>query len=53
MDIEKNSGIRRIIRAKRKVMQIHKMACRSRKMQVDKGKMRKHKERNVDIGNGT
>jgi len=53
MDIEKNSGIRRIIRAQRKVMQIHRMNCRCRKRQVYIGKMRKRKERNVDIGNGT
>ena len=47
MDIEKDSGVRRVIRAQRKVMQIHRMACRRRKRQVDIGKIRKIKERNV------
>jgi len=47
MDIEKDSGIRRVIRTQRKVMQINRMACRRRKRQVDIGKIRKSKERNV------
>ena len=53
MDIEKDSGIRKVIRAQRKVIQIHRMACSRRKRLVDIGKIRKRKERNVDIGNGT
>ena len=53
MDIAEDSGIRKVIRPQRKVMQIYRMEIRRRKRQVDVGKVRKHKEGNVDIGNGT
>ena len=36
-----------------KVMQVYRMACGRRKRQVDTGKIRKRKGRNVDIGKGT
>jgi hypothetical protein len=53
MDIEKDAGMRRVIWAQRKVMQIHRMACRRRKRQVNIEKIRKRVKRNVEIGNGT
>jgi hypothetical protein len=51
VDIYKDADIKRVIRAQRKIMQIHRMAFRRRKMQVDIGIIRKRKESNVDIGN--
>jgi len=53
LDIEKDSCIRKVIWAQRKVIQIHRMACGRRKRRVAIRKIRKRKERNVDIGNGT